>query len=97
MQIKYVAAIRQLTRAPKSGITTTHELDADLAEDGTVMIPLGMTTLPIQDSNGDGAIDGKDVTATAVGASGVTLAVTSVGDAGSIGNYCRRFCGWQYD
>ena len=87
VQLKYVAAIRQLTRAPKSGITTTHELEADLAEDGTVMIPLAMTTLPIQDSSGDGSIDGKDVTATAVGASGVTLEVTGIGDAGSIGSY----------
>jgi hypothetical protein len=87
VQIKYVAAVRQLTRAPKSGITKDFTLDADLAEDGTVMIPLEMTTLPLQDANGDGAIDGKDVTAAAVGASGVTLAVANIHDAGSVGSY----------
>ena len=87
VQLRYASAVRQLTRAPKSGITATHELGADLAEDGTVTIELDPDTLPIQDSNGDGSIDGKDVTATAVGASGVTLTVTSIGDAGSIGSY----------
>ena len=87
VQIKYVAAVRQLTRAPKSGITTDFILDADLAEDGMVMIPLEMITLPLQDANGDGDIDGKDVTAAAVGASGVTLAVASIHDAGSVGSY----------
>ena len=87
VQIKYVAAVRQVTRAAKSGITKNFELEDDLAEEGTVMIPLGMTTLPLQDANGDGAVDVKDVTATAVGVSGVTLKVMSIGDAGTTGSY----------
>ena len=87
VQIKYVAASKQFTRAPKSGLTATHELDADLAADGTVMIQLNADSLPIQDANGDGSINEKDVTATAVGESEVTLEVTDIGDAGSVGSY----------
>ena len=91
VQIRYVAAVRQLTRAPK---TYTENFDVDdlgladgLEEDGTVDIGLMAARLPLQDANNDGKVDLKDVTVTAVGVSGVTLKVTALGGADTIGSY----------